>query len=142
VNGVTVNKNVVRQTWRNDVLTGHYIGGTVSVGPSCTSGVLISGFMNVTHNQPNITMTVNFATAAGQQGQCNYSATYSQTGSRGSMNNGTYNCTINNVQNTNFGTFSVSEIATSRNGFNGRFTGADNFCSQTGFFGGVKDVFQ
>lgn len=141
VGNVGVTKNITRQLWRNDVLTGHYIGGTVSVGPNCSQGVLISGEMTVTHNNPNITMTVDFITANQQPGRCNYSGTYSQAGSLGAINNGSYNCTINGVANTLTGTFSVSEIATSRNGFNGRFSGSDNFCAQTGYFGGVKDVF-
>lgn len=142
VGAVTVNKNITRQLWRNNNLTGRYIGGTVSVGGNCPNGVLISGEMRVTHNQPSITMTVEFVTAAGQNGICNYSGTYSQAGSLGAINAGSYNCTINGVANTLTGTFSVSEIAASRNGFNGRISASDNFCSQTGFFGGVKDVFQ
>lgn len=141
VDSVTVTKNITRQQWRNDNLSGNYIGGTVSVGPNCTGGVLISGEMTVNHTQPNITMFVDFVTAAGQPGRCNYAGTYTQTGSLGTITGGSYNCTINGVANSITGTFSVTEIANSRNGFNGRIAANDNFCSQTGYFGGVRDVF-
>jgi hypothetical protein len=143
VGSVNVTKNIVRQTWRNDNLAGHYIGGTVSFGAGCggNGGILISGEMTVTHSQPNIGMSVSFVTAGGQQGQCNYGGTYSQTGSVGAITGGTYNCTINNVQNAITGTFTITEIRNTRNGFNGRFNGQDNFCTQSGFFGGVRDVF-
>lgn len=143
VGNVSVSKNIVRQSFRFDVLTGNYIGGTTARGSACggNGGILISGELSVTHNQPNINMTVDFVNNVGQQGQCTYAGSYSQTGSIGAINNGTFNCAIGGVNNALVGTFSVAEITNSRNGFNGRYTGQDQFCATTGFFGGIRDVF-
>src|SRR5690242_17237848 len=35
VNGVQVTKTIVRQTWRNDVLTGLYVGAVTGFGQAC-----------------------------------------------------------------------------------------------------------
>ena len=143
VNGVNVSKSIVRQSWRNDVLTGNYIGGTTASGSACggNGGILISGELTVSHSGPNITMFVDFVNSLGQQGRCSYSGNYSQVGSLGAINNGSYNCTIGGAANAIVGNFSVAEIRASRNGFNGRISGNTQFCSYSGFFGGVKDVF-
>ena len=141
VGNVTVTKNIVRQSWRNDVLTGNYIGGTTARGPSsCGDDILISGELRVTHSSPSISMIVTFVSGAGQLGTCTYSGTYSQVGSIGAITGGSFNCTIGGVSNALFGTYSIAEITNSRNGFNGRLTHQDQFCTYTGFFGGIKDV--
>ncbi len=143
VGNVVVTKNIVRQSWRNDSLTGNYIGGTTARGASCggNGGILISGELTVTHSSPSISMFVDFVNSANQSGRCTYTGTYSQVGSIGAINGGSFNCTIGGVNNALFGTFSVAEVTNSRNGFNGRLTGQDQFCAYTGFFGGIRDVF-
>jgi len=143
VGTVTVTKQIIRQTWRGDNLTGHYIGGTVAQGAQCggNGGILIHGELDVTHNGSAITMQVRFVNSGGQEGTCNYSGAYSQVGSMGAVNNGTYNCTIGGAQNAVTGSFSISELANTRNGINGRIAGTTQFCSYAGFFGGVRDVF-
>lgn len=143
VNGVTVTKSIVRQTFRNDNLSGNYIGGTTAIGASCggNGGILIHGELTVNQSTPAIGMTVDFFNANGQAGRCSYSGNYLQVGSQGSINNGSYNCTIGGTQNAIVGNFSVSEIRNSRNGFSGRITGNTQFCSYSGFFGGIRDVF-
>jgi len=143
VGGATVQKNIIRQSWRVDNLTAHYIGGTTAVGSQCggDGGILISGTMQVNHAGPTITFSVGFVNPAGQQGTCNYSGQYSQVGSMGAINNGSYSCTIGGVQNAITGTFTVSELVNSRNGINGRIAGTTQFCSYAGYFGGVRDVF-
>lgn len=145
VDNVVVTKNIVRQSWRNDVLTGAYVGGTTAVGPAtgCNAGILIHGFLTVNHTDPTVSMFVEF-TSNGQTARCNYAGTYSQVGRVGAINNGTYNCTIGGTNNAVTGTFTVSEITTSRNGFNGRIDGtlvSSQSCSYSGSFGGIKDVF-
>ena len=143
VNNVQVSKLIVRQSWRTDNLTGNYIGGTTAVGSACggNGGILISGELTVSHSQPNITMFVDFVNNLGQQGRCTYGGTYNQVGSVGSITGGSYNCTIGGTPNAITGTYSVSEIRNTRNGFNGRINGSTQFCSYSGFFGGIKDVF-
>ena len=143
VNGTSITKSIVRQTFRTDNLEGKYIGGTTAIGGSCggDGSIFIHGEMTVNHSSPNITMGVHFFNGNGQEGQCNYSGNYSQVGSLGSIDGGSYDCTIGGTQHAVVGNFAVSEITTSRNGFAGRLTGSTQFCSYTGFFGGIKDVF-
>ena len=143
VGNVIVTKHIVRQSWRNDSLTGNYIGGTTARGASCggSGGILISGELTVTHSSPSISMIVDFVNSVGASGLCTYAGTYAQVGSIGAINGGSFNCTIGGVSNALVGTFSIAEITNSRNGFNGRLTGQDQFCAYTGFFGGIKDVF-
>ncbi len=143
VGGTSVTKQIVRQTWRNDNLTGHYIGGTTGLGSQCggNGGILIHGELDVTHANPAITMQVRFVNSVGQQGTCNYSGSYSQVGSMGAINGGTYNCTIGGQQNAITGNFSIAELQNNRNGITGRITATTQFCSYAGFFGGIKDVF-
>ena len=141
VGAVTVTKSIVRQGFRNDNLSGNFIGGTTARGPACPNGILISGELTVNHSNPPISMSVQFVNSNQQVGQCNYTGNYSQVGSLGAINNGQYTCNIGGTPNALVGTFSIAEITNSRNGFNGRITGQDQFCSYTGFFGGIKDVF-
>jgi hypothetical protein len=143
VGGVVVTKNIIRQTWRLDNLTGPYVGGTVALGTQCggNGGILINGELTINHAGPTITMTVDFFNASGQDGTCTYNGTYSQVGSMGAVNNGSYTCKIGGVQNAVTGNFSISELVNSRNGINGRIAGTTQFCSYAGFFGGVRDVF-
>jgi len=142
VNNVQIAKNIVRQGWRNEVLTGNYIGGTTAIGSACggDGSVFISGVLLVTHNQPNITMTVDFLNS-GQPSRCTYNGTYSQVGSLGAIDAGTYSCNLDGNANALFGTFSVSEMRSTRNGFNGRIDGTKQNCSYSGYFGGIRDVF-
>ena len=144
VGGVTVQKQIIRQTWRNDNLSGNYIGGTIAQGAQCggsNGGILIHGELTVNHAGPTMNMVVDFVNSVGQTGRCTYSGQYSQVGSIGAVNNGTYNCTIGGAQNAVTGNFTISELANTRNGINGRIAGTTQFCSYGGFFGGVRDVF-
>ena len=142
VNNVVVTKPIIRQTWRPDNLTGNYLGGQAAFGSACggNGDRSIHGFFTVTHNNPTLTMFLDFVTVAGQNARCNYDGTYSQVGSVGAITNGTFSCAVAGTTQ-NSGTFSMSEIRTSRNGFNGRYAAQDQYCSYAGFFGGVKDVF-
>lgn len=143
INSQQFTKQIVRQTWAADNLTGNYIGGLVGLGSGCggNGGILIHGELTVAHTQPNINMDVDFVTGNGQQGHCSYAGQYGQVGSVGSINNGTFNCTIGGQASALVGTFNVQEIRSTRNGFNGRLSAQDNFCAYSGYFGGVKDVF-
>jgi hypothetical protein len=141
VNNVQVTKNIVRQTWQADNLSGNYIGGLVASGAQCgANGILIHGNLTVNHSHPNISFTVDFVNGNGVQSQCIYTGQYSQVGSVGSVGNGTYQCTFSGTANPLQGTFSLSEMRNTRNGFNGRVTGQDGFCAYNGYFGGVRDV--
>jgi hypothetical protein len=143
VNGVTVTKRVTRQTFATNNLAGKYLGGMTANGTGCTAGnqqVLIFDLMDVTHSANNtVSATVTFFNSQGVSSTCTFTGGYAQAGRLGSIN-GSFSCTFG-TQGGNQGTFTVSEIDASLNGFTGRFTGRDQFCSAyTGFFGGVRDV--
>ena len=138
-NGVTVNKQISRFTLRGPALSGKYLGGEVS---TCTNGtqVLIYDTLNVTQNGSNVSMRVDFFNSSGTASQCTYTGTLNVTGRTGSIS-GNYSCTFGSSAG-NAGSFTVSNIESSINGFNGSFTGSDQFCTKSGRFGGVKDVVQ
>jgi hypothetical protein len=146
VDGVTVTKQIQRQTFRGNNLAGNYLGGLTAQGTNCGGGVsngpiLIFDTMTVAHNTSNQLMSIQvrfFTGAAGTSSQCTFGGTYSQAGKMGSLS-GNWNCTFG-TQPGNAGTFTISEIDMTPRGFNGRFTGSDQYCQYSGNFGGVRDV--
>jgi len=138
VNGVNVTKQIQRQSFRNNNLTGHYIGGLTANGTSCRSvangPILAFDNLNVTQNGTGMTMTVTYFTSSTSQASCTFSGTYTP-GGRLAAFSGNWSCTTGNN-----GTFSMNEVEASRNGFSSSFTGSDQFCNYNGYFGGVKDV--
>jgi hypothetical protein len=137
VNGTQVTKTITRQTWANDNLTGSYFGGLTATGSHCSQvpngPILIFGELGVQQTGTQVAMTVDFITS-GAEAQCTFSGPFTQTGHLGSIA-GNWTCTTGNT-----GTFTVTNVASSVNGFNGRFTGRDQFCTYDGFFGGPRDV--
>lgn len=135
--GVTVNKQISRFSLRAANLAGRYIGGAVG---TCTNGnqILMFDDLRITQNGASLSMPVTFFTNSGVQAVCTFSGTLSTTGRTGSIG-GSYSCTggANNA-----GTYTITNLETSINGFNGNFNGADQFCTWSGRFGGVKDVLQ
>jgi hypothetical protein len=141
VNGATVTKSIVRQSWGSDVLTGTYVGAVRGFGAACGStGVRVPGTLTVNHTPPAIAMSLVFNVPP-NSGTCSYQGTYSQAGSVGSIGGGTYHCDVNGVANAVTGSFTVDEIRTTRNGWNGRLTVVSPQCDYTGYIGGVKDTF-
>jgi hypothetical protein len=142
VNGATVTKSISRQTWRSDNLAGNSLGGLTATGSGCSQvpngPILIFGALAAQQSGTQVTMNVSFTSNQGQASQCTFSGPLTQTGHLSSVA-GSWNCTINGGA-ANSGTFTVSGIASSVNGFNGRFTGRDQFCTYDGYFGGVRDV--
>jgi hypothetical protein len=144
--GATVTKSIVRQTWGGNVLSGNYIGGVTANGTNCRNGVqngpiIIHGELTINHASfPSPVFRVDFITNAGTQATCTFSGGYTQEGRLGSVSNGTWSCQIPNVSNPPAGTFSLSQLEATTNGLAGRFSGADQNCDYSGFFGGIKDV--
>jgi hypothetical protein len=147
VNGVSVTRSIVRQTWRATVLTGNYVGGMVGQGTGCGAGndgaVIINGELSVNHSNPNTPIfRIDFFAANGQPGVCTYTGTYGQEGKMGRVIGGTFSCAIENTANAPAGSFTLSQVQASTNGMTARYSGSDQFCTNyTGFFGGIKDVF-
>ena len=141
VNGVNVSKAITRFTFAQDTLAGNYLGG-MTANSTCSGQnqlTLIFDTMSVVQNGNAITMTVNFFNGAGVQSRCVFSGSYTPMGRQGNIS-GSYSCTFGSSQG-NTGSFAVANIEASQNGWNGRFTGSDQFCSShNGFMGGVRDV--
>ena len=71
VSGVNVSKNISRQSFAANNLTGHYLGGLTANGTNChnntTNGpVLIFDTLTVSQNGSSLSMLVNFFAANGQ----------------------------------------------------------------------------
>lgn len=136
-NGVNVSKQISRFSLRAANLNGRYLGGMVS---TCSNGqqILIFDTLRVTQNNTAVNMSVDFFNSAGTASNCQFNGTLNTMGRTGSIS-GNYTCSGGA---NNSGSFSVTNLESSINGFNGTFTGSDQFCTggMTGRFGGVKDV--
>jgi hypothetical protein len=146
VNGAPVTKRIQRQTWRNNVITGNYLGGLTATGTNChgtsngqpvTDGpILIFQTLVVTQPSGSASLDVKFnAFPSGQAAECTFTGPYTQSGKLGSIT-GTWSCTVTG----NAGAFTLSSIEANTNGFTGKFHGTDQFCTYDGQFGGVRDV--
>ena len=138
VGSQTVNKLISRFSLRAPNLNGRYLGGAVG---TCSNGtqVLIFDALNITQNGNTMTMRVDFFNGQGQSSTCTYNGALNTTGRTGSIS-GSYSCTFGGVAG-NAGTFNITNLETSINGFNANYSASDQFCSSvTGRFGGVKDV--
>lgn len=143
VNGVPVTKRISRQTWRENVLAGNYLGGLTATGTNCGGGVangniLIFQTLAVQHAGGQATMNVSFVNGQGQDSRCTFSGPYTQAGKLGSIT-GNWSCTVAGAA-SNAGAFTLSSIQANTTGFSGKFHGNDQFCTYDGQFGGVRDV--
>jgi hypothetical protein len=141
--GVTVTKQIQRQTWKGENLTGSYLGGLTAAGSQCASGttdILMFGTVAVAHNTSSqaATLTINFTTGSGGAATCTFAGTYGQNGRQGNIN-GNFSCTVNGAA-ANSGVFNVTELESSIRGFNGRFQGKDQFCTYDGNIGVMRDI--
>jgi hypothetical protein len=139
VGNVNVTKNISRFSLRANNLTGRYIGGATT---RCTNGtyVLIFDQLTVTQNGLSVVLRVIWNTSATVQGTCDFNGTYGAQGRLATIS-GNYSCTYTNNSPGNVGTFTISNIEASQNGFNGAYSATDQYCTtQSGQFGGVKDV--
>ena len=71
---------------------------------------------------------------------CNMTGNLGFTGKMGALNGGNWSCTFG-TQAGNVGTFSLNAVHANVNGFSANFSGQDQFCTYSGKFGGLKDVF-
>ena len=134
VNGVTVNKTLVRQTIKT---AGRFrdIPGRIRVrGFGMHSGVVNGVTTQLGSLQiGQIGSTVSIFTAFISGGSCNYTGAYQQDGHVGSIV-GEFSCS-----NPDNGSFTASEIEVTRSGIAGQFNGKSQACSKlTGQFGGVR----
>ncbi len=143
VNGVNVNKTIQRQSFSLNNLTGHYLGGLTATGSNChnTSNgpILIFDTLTVTQSGQTLQMVVNFFAANGASSQCTFTGTLNAQGVMGQVTGGSFNCNVGGSA-ANSGAYTLDTMSMTQTGFSGLFTGSDQFCSYSGYFGGVKDV--
>jgi len=141
VNGVAVSKSISRQSWRNNSLAGNFIGGLTAQGSNCGGGVangpvLILYQLSVQH-AANQQVSMSLSNDSGQV--CTFVGGYLQSGKLGSIS-GSWGCTNPAHTINNAGSFTISNIAVAITGWNGVFTGSDQYCTYRGQFGGIRDV--
>lgn len=133
VNGTSVTKNVVRQTWAGDSIAGNYVGGTLGTWSAC--GTPLNGYqespmtLTVTQDSASVTMREQ-----GSNYSCNYNANYSASGRFGSLvGNGV--CS----DGVNF-SFTASDVSVSRDALSMRMAFVRNGgCRFDGRMGGIRE---
>lgn len=124
VNGTPVTKSLTRQTFRNNDLSGSYVGifretfaGCASPPANGTAETAVG--IAIINTANTFTMTTN------QNGfVCNFFGNYRQNGRMGAST-GVYNCS--GVS----GSYDMAEIEANPMGVTARYTAQDNVCAQT-----------
>lgn len=128
--GAFVTKQVVRQTWVNNNLTGSFIGGangTYTNCPGFNGYIEESAAVAITHNGTAIAITAQGAAAT-----CTYNGQYSQRGRMGAAT-GSFSCT-----NGFTGQFSAAELEASISHVAGRVILQSGACGYSGRIGGLR----
>ena len=136
VDGVTVTKSVQRQTFVGNNLAGNFLGGLTATASGCNiQAILVFDHFAASHSAAHqVSLPVVFVTSNGVQATCTFNGAYTQAGKMGNVS-GSWSCTTGNA-----GTFTISQIDVTQTGWSGRFNGQDQFCSYSGYFGGVRDI--
>jgi len=136
VDGAQVTKNVVRQTWRLNDLSGQYIGALAGTFSQCknaaTNGFTLE-YATVAITQQGSSIEMAMENSDGN-GRCDYSGTYTQGGRLGSIS-GNYTCSGGNV-----GTFTASNVEGSPIGISMELEERASFCNYSGRVGGVRST--
>jgi hypothetical protein len=128
VNGTTVTKAVIRQTWRENNASGNYIGYLGSSCATSTSGAEESMTFSIVQTYPSFAMTATGASGV----SCGYNGTYSQDGRLGHVE-GTVACT-----NNKSGTFVMDSTEASPDAFMTRLSTRVGSCAITGRLAGIR----
>jgi hypothetical protein len=132
--GVTVSKNMTRQTLVLDNFTGVYGGGIHQIATACSNPLnngttdVFTGF-EIVHAGTAINITSQSGALV-----CTFTGTYAQAGQMGNSV-GTYSCT-----NGDAGTFALFESQVSVSGFSSHFSTSSTVlgCQTTGNMAGVR----
>lgn len=138
VDGVSVVKNVQRQTWRNQDFSGSYRGGIIGTYSGCSSGngpYESPAILTVTQNGTSI--TIHEAGGSGNTAYtCTYTGTYVPSGNSGTAS-GSGSCSDGFSQN-----WEASEMKVGLDFFAAAFTarlgGSSNSCLFSGRIGGIR----
>jgi hypothetical protein len=135
VDGVTVSKNLTRQTLVFDNFSGHYGGGihtdtTGCFDPALNGTTESMGILNITQSGQAITL----ASFPSTGGSCSFAGTLTQAGQMGAVN-GSYVCSDGET-----GVFQLFEMQVNITGVTGRLTANSPAigCRSTGWFGGIR----
>ena len=138
VDGVLVNKNLIRQSLVYDDFSGAYRGGTHEDVTNCFNPGLNGAIeQNTTLNISQSDTVVTVSGVFGNGGFCTYSGTLSQAGQMGQVD-GSYSC-----NNGDFGSVTISEMQVNISGVTARLT-ADSTpfgCHVSGWLGGIRSAF-
>ena len=120
--GVTVSKQVTRETLVDEDISGSYnfaLTQTQTCMPPLPSGTFsLSSSLNISQSGTGVVGQTSSAS-----GGCTFLGTYAQSGKLGSVD-GTYSCTWGEN-----GTFQLSEIVVTETGLLARFSEQSNYCS-------------
>lgn len=137
VNGVTIVKNVVRETLVNDNFDGFYMGGLQEVVSGCANAALDGDFARLgnIHFVQNVT-AVSISMVGPTGAACSFNGTLSQSGQMGAVQATPISCSDGSL-----GTVSFDELQVTPSGLTGTF--AVSFtsppgCQATGSLGGVR----
>jgi len=124
VDGVSVTKQVERQTWRINDLGGSYSGSVVGTNAGCGAGT--DGH---TEFPASFAITQGSSSFSLVMGTCNYTGTYSQSGRMGTISaSGPGAC----------GTFDAIEVEGTITGLTMRFTATNGGCVTQGGLAAVR----
>lgn len=136
VNGVSVSKNVVRQTLINDNYNGTFSGAIHGSVASCFNSAFngtLEGYASFAVNHSGSSVSVGYASS--ELGtSCSFVGSYSQTGQYGRMA-GNYSCSNGEV-----GTFAFFEMNVGFNYLTARLSlnGSNTGCQTTGYIAGAR----
>lgn len=133
IDGVVVNKVVTRQTFRNNDLSGAYMGAIKHYQSACVAPYINGEFntsveFNVTNTANTLAMTVRKPDG----NICSYTGDYTQTGRLG-RSQGSFTCTGGLT-----GTYDAFELEANVSGFLGRFFENGNLCDAAGRFAAMR----
>ena len=133
VDGLTIQKQLTRFTWRVNELAGAYLGAIAGDYSGCASsfsnGYSEEGGLRYVLTQTTTNLAIR---ATSNSATCVYSGTYVQEGRMGSMK-GPYTCT-----NGTFGSFEASEIEANPQMFSAKVAITTNVCNFSGRIGGLR----
>ena len=124
IDGVTVNKSISRQTFRNNDMTGQYMGAIKQNQTSCNAPAT-NGEVNSNTELGIVNTDTTFAMTLRQPdgSTCIYSGDYKQAGRLG-RSQGEYTCPGGLT-----GTYDFFELEATLQGFSGSFIARNNTCS-------------
>ena len=133
IDGLAVNKVVTRQTFRNNDLSGAYMGSIKESQTGCQSAA-INGEANsyVEINVNNTATTFSMTARKVDGGVCSYTGNYAQTGRLG-RSQGSFTCPGGAT-----GTYDAFELEGNMQGILGRFFTNGSLCDSSGRFAAMR----